>query len=216
MNTELASELAIASYTDMPALLFSLDIQDEYVQVYLDKDTVIINWRGTDSIKDWLRNGDFKQIDTPFGMVHSGFWDAFKAVEDQLKRRLNLYKFCKIEIIGHSGGAACAQIAAAVIPQWGDFPVTIEKLYLFASPKTGDWAFCNTVVRNVRQIYRYEVVSGWPFLKDPIPLMPPGKEYTQPGERIELKVWGNPLDLHNMTTYSEAATAYAKKNGEMP
>jgi predicted lipase len=212
MNTDLAAELAIISYSDLPELLFTLDIENEYVQVFLqNNNTVIINWRGTDEIKDWLRNGDFDLVTTPIGQVHSGFWEAYKAVRPELKKRLESVKFCKIVLIGHSGGAACAQIAAADIPLWDGFTNTIDKLYLFASPKVGDWVFCESVEKNCLQIFRYEVVSGWPFLKDPVPLLPPGKNYRQVGERIELVVWGNPLDLHSMTTYSEAASAYAKK-----
>ena len=119
---------------------------DTQCYIMSDNDNVVIVFRGSESIKDWLTN--FQAVYDPGPMegtkAHEGFQDAlFPAVigitnilDASIKNNNSGDK--KLWITGHSlGGALCSLYAGMLIEN--AYPV--YGIYTFASPRPGDGAF---------------------------------------------------------------------------
>ena len=77
------------------------------------KDAVIVSFRGTEELGDWLANLNLLSTTRPYGTVHRGFLGAFQVVEKKLEALMAPYKGRPVVITGHSLGGALALIAAA-------------------------------------------------------------------------------------------------------
>ncbi len=110
---------------------------------------VILAFRGSTDLRDWIGNFDFPERDGAgvgqVGRVHEGFANAmepsFAAIASAIERfsqgkkeRPALY------VTGHSLGGAMATLAAARLQHTGH---PVRALYTFAAPRSGDTVFAN-------------------------------------------------------------------------
>jgi len=115
--------------------------------------SIIVCYRGTDSIRDWIIDAQIRKTKGPWNSeVHSGFWngfldlwldyplEGFEGIQSYLMRLKSSHKFrnAGVWICGHSLGAALATLQAARMsvmgwPVWG--------VYTFGSPRCGNEIF---------------------------------------------------------------------------
>ena len=137
-------------------------------------DCVIIAFRGTDSIRDWITDADFWR--TQFSIragedmaeVHSGFLAAFDSILPKLTEHLNeiVVGTRTVFITGHSLGGALA-ILCALEMQRRNF--NVAQVYTFGQPRVGNAAFkrlYDAVLgdRTFRVVYQEDIVPRVPHL----------------------------------------------------
>lgn len=147
---------------------------DTQVFCAIDRDVMVISFRGTTTIKDWLTDASMRRTeftlsqknhtgtaflsheDVPtfnYGMVHRGFKNALAAVWDQIRSFLNRYHINqRIFITGHSLGAALGTLLAARLEFYG---YNMCALYTFGSPRVGNRVFARVFNERVRH-YRFQ------------------------------------------------------------
>lgn len=124
---------------------------------------VLVAISGTQSKEDFIIDCKVIQEHENGGMVHSGFWDEYEAIRDQVFDFLNKNKDATVRFTGHSLGAAIATYAT-------EEAVTILKrdvqLLTLGSPRPGDCDFAqgfNEVVKDVmRIVHRFDIVPRIP------------------------------------------------------
>ncbi|MTH45963.1 lipase family protein, partial [Intestinirhabdus alba] len=139
-----------------PARLLIDSTQLFYVE---NADHIIVAWRGTQEVPDWITDGWYSPQPCPAelakaGRIHGGFLEAyqlakerFRDVFDNIKDLLNRGK--KLFICGHSLGGALGLIYAAEMK--GFAPI----LYTYGMPRT----FTADAVGNLYQIIHYRHVN---------------------------------------------------------
>ncbi|NJO14529.1 MAG: DUF2974 domain-containing protein [Thioploca sp.] len=101
------------------------------------KNSVLVAFRGTDSLGDWLSNLDFLGTTPTYGVVHKGFYNSFNEVKQPLEKELKRLSPSSVLLTGHSLGGALATIAAA---EWKNkYPIT--GIYTFGQPAVGKGEF---------------------------------------------------------------------------
>ena len=112
-----------------------------------DGEKMILAFRGSDQIQDWLNNVDIDLVGGPMGgKVHEGFFRMLHCVWRDLQLAIRDLKVeaarqnCSLPlwVTGHSLGAALATVATAGLRE-KDQPV--QGLYTFGSPRVGDRTF---------------------------------------------------------------------------
>ncbi len=123
--------------------------------VACDEKRVILAFRGTQTIEDWLTDIKVRRVAGPFGGVHRGFKQALDAVWDEVISVLSDMESSRkvLWICGHSLGAALATLAAAYL---SDTDNEINGVYTFGSPRVGDRDFVDAYdARLKRQTNRF-------------------------------------------------------------
>ena len=138
--------------------------------------TILICFRGTQGLDDWIANLNIAEQATQFGMVHSGFLEAFLDVRTTLESAIDtlLTAGQKLVLTGHSLGGALSTIAAS---EWRK-RYDIRSVYTFGQPAVGNRSFINGMEFMNNRIFR--VVND----DDIVPRIPPG--YKHVGTRIKL------------------------------
>ncbi|GMF79844.1 unnamed protein product [Aspergillus oryzae] len=150
---------------------------------------LIVSFRGSNSVRNWIKNFQFWKIDEPgprgfwdklFGSdkpqsgndicscgIHSGFyrsWQLLKPdVMDALTRAREAHNDYHVVVTGHSLGAAIATIAGAYLRTM-QIPCDI---YSYGSPRVGDARFAEFV--SAQQGLTARITHGY----DPVPSLPP-------------------------------------------
>lgn len=202
--------------------------QDNQIRGFLATrgDEAIISIKGTDSLKD--AEFDINVIKTEYRgtQVHSGFYDCFKAVWDDVRDFLKPHH-TKVYITGHSLGAAIASIIAVAVTDLGITP----SIATFGSPRVGDdaWvALFNSLIKDsVRVVHEFDIVTripkiGFGHVNKVLHLNDKGRvmgifrssfnffaELCQRGEILIADLDGEALRNHKMTKYLKVVKKYA-------
>ena len=146
-------KMAEAAYEDRP-----LDDRYELFQGAFDGQVILqdsggrvmIAFRGTESVSDWIRNAmryrtGFPHMNMNGGSssVHAGFLSQYSGMRRRVIDYVRASDASKVLITGHSLGGALATLCAADIAhQFAD--KTID-CYAYSSPRVGDRRFVNYV-----------------------------------------------------------------------
>ncbi|KNE66338.1 hypothetical protein AMAG_19389 [Allomyces macrogynus ATCC 38327] len=151
-----------------------------YVAYNAARNSVMVAFRGSSNVANWIDNLEFGKIAYPFTVpatfkskpkVHKGFVDAYNEVRPILLQALatakSRYPTAQITITGHSLGGAIATLAAADIAALGMVAASRVKLTVFNSPRVGTSEFSDLVGSlNLAHVARYveenDIVSHLP------------------------------------------------------
>ena len=137
---------------------------------------LILAFRGTASIRNWITDAEFERVTIISGVdgssskVHKGFNAAWNAVLGKLFHALgdtaNAHACKPMFITGHSLGGALAQMAALALQRNG-FPVA--QIYTFGQPRVGNGDFKRRYEaalgdKTFRVVYEEDIVARVPHL----------------------------------------------------
>ena len=173
LSLSLASRLAYGDTAEVTATaknVWSLGtcefIEADETQCFVatSPDAVLLSFRGTEALGDWLANLNILGTSRPYGKVHRGFLGAFQVVEQQLTSILDRFSGRRVLLTGHSLGGALALVAAA---EWrGKFD--ISWVQTFGQPAVGKKDFQGFMEVNYGDTY-YRFVND----DDIVPMVPP-------------------------------------------
>lgn len=127
---------------------------------------MILAFRGTQSLKDWMTDVDINLVNGPGGKVHDGFLCALNTVWRPLTKLMDATReHRKLWITGHSLGGALATLATAKLRLEKAQPVS--GLYTFGSPRVGNEEFARNFDADFYYQY-YRVVNN----NDVVPRIP--------------------------------------------
>ncbi|XOV78151.1 MAG: lipase family protein [Aestuariibacter sp.] len=139
---------------------------------------IVVAFRGSEqNVKDWLTNLEAvpKTPDIGKGEVHTGFYEQFLRVKQQINKALESgdtiigKSDLPVYYTGHSQGGALAIIAARMLEYerriQGQRPRMGSCVYTFGAPRVADYAFFEHMKTPV-----YRVVNS----SDVVPRVPPG------------------------------------------
>ncbi|KAH6955546.1 hypothetical protein HG530_008693 [Fusarium avenaceum] len=151
-----------------------------YVATDSARKEIVVSFRGSSNIRNWLTNLDFDQDDCSLTSgcgVHSGFQNAWTEISGQataaVAKALKANPSFKVISTGHSLGGAVATLAAANL-RVGGTPVDI---YTYGSPRVGNAQLSAFISNQAGGEYRIT------HAKDPVPRLPPlifGYRHTSP------------------------------------
>ncbi len=75
-------------------------------------DVTVVVFRGTDDLVDWLVNLDIRSSNTPHGLIHTGFYNAYWSLKPKTATILEEKRPKHLWITGHSLGGAIALVCA--------------------------------------------------------------------------------------------------------
>jgi len=138
-------------------------------------DTVLVSFRGTLGVRDWIANMNLVAQATEFGMVHGGFLQGYLDINTALENEVDsVISNRQLVLTGHSLGGALATIAAS---EWRH-TYNIRSIYTFGQPAVGDQEFRESMNQFKARFYR--VVND----DDIVTKMPP--TYRHVGTKISL------------------------------
>ena len=157
------------------ALFFNDASTDTQAGLVWDEDTVILVYRGTESVRDWLTDANFDQvasIEFP-GCTHEGFYRSWASSATFLETVEQLAHTRDLFVTGHSLGAALATLA-----MW-----TLQKLkpvgYTFGQPRIFDFAGAHAFGMELgNRLYRCRNNN------DVVTRVPPGTRFQHVGQLI--------------------------------
>lgn len=177
-----------------------ISADDTYCFVAYSDDTVLVSFRGTVNLGNWLSNMNVFGTTRPYGVVHRGFLGAFQVVDAQLRNALAGLGPRKLLLTGHSLGGALATVAAA---EWqGQFPVS--GVYTYGQPAVGAGEFPAFMARHYAGKF-FRFVNN----NDIVPRVPPG--YRHVGRLFRFGATGkleNTIEATISTLLSEAVPVF--------
>ncbi len=133
----------------------------------------VIVTRGTVGTEEWLNNMNYRLVpfhplNSDYGHVHNGFRDVFKGIRGRYRELVEQFEVgTPLYLVGHSLGAALAQLAALDIATRTPERADQLRVYGYAPPRVGDAAFAEVYNRLVGTSYRIvnvcDVVPYLPF-----------------------------------------------------
>ncbi|KAF4983036.1 hypothetical protein FZEAL_1461 [Fusarium zealandicum] len=151
-----------------------------YVSTDSTRKEIVISFRGSTNIRNWLTNVNFDQVACSLVAgcrVHDGFQDAWAEVASRATAAVtaarNANPSFRVIATGHSLGGAVATLAAANLRAAG-VPIDI---FTFGAPRLGNAALSTFISNQAGGEYR--VTHG----RDPVPRLPPlvfGYRHTSP------------------------------------
>lgn len=130
-----------------------------------NSDEIVVVFRGSQQATDWYgTNFRCAFLDTSYGKVHTGFWDAYMSVQNQIIGLLVKHRapYKALYVTGHSLGAALATVASMdLVP---------DATYTFGSPRVLHRSAAATYKSLEIQTFRV-AIAGDMVTRVPKPLM---------------------------------------------
>lgn len=120
------------------------DIQG-FVGVDRSRDTIVVAFRGSKTLANWIANLKFARVDSPFKEcynchVHKGFLDDYNSIAEDLFKAVNEIRsktgITRVLVTGHSLGAVLALFTAVDLVIHDGFAHPV--LYAFGLPRVGN------------------------------------------------------------------------------
>ncbi|KAJ2227072.1 hypothetical protein IWW45_007183 [Coemansia sp. RSA 485] len=140
-----------------------------------DTQEIIVSWRGSTVLMDWIADFSFAPVMWPpqidGSMVHTGFLKAYNGEAESIKQivgtLVSTYPSYRIILTGHSLGGAQAALAAVDFalsyPEW----TSKMEIYTYGEPRVGNSQFADWFSRLSFPIYRVvnkgDIVAQVPF-----------------------------------------------------
>ncbi|TVY82749.1 Lipase, partial [Lachnellula suecica] len=131
---------------------------------------VVVAFRGTDTLRNWLEDILFLRVACSFGSgctAHAGFLLSWASVQsdvfDGVASAVASNPEYEIIVTGHSLGGAIATLAGASLRDAG----YLCDIYTYGSPRIGNDVFANDVTAQAGSEYRVT------HFDDPVPRLPP-------------------------------------------
>lgn len=190
------AKLAKAAYADDPesstafgetvfetATTFADEDTKTFGFVTANDDHVVIAFRGTQNLQNWLTNIQFGMRKQGGVFVHDGFAAAVDAVWDEMIGILRDKRGSgkAVWVTGHSLGGALANWTAF----WLTGPNAAAAVHTFGQPRVGDLTF-----RNLYDVNHHRFVNN----KDIVPTVPPR---TVPGRLVPPVFYSHVNTLHH-------------------
>jgi len=117
------------------------DSHDTQAFISANDKIIVVAFRGTTSINDWVTDLKVKLVRSAVGCIHCGFNEALDWIWGDLKKSILDFrdKEQSIWITGHSLGGA---LATLTVDRLTEDSVKVNGLYTFGQPKVGDKLFC--------------------------------------------------------------------------
>lgn len=147
---------------------------DTHCLAAIKRDKLILAFRGTNSVKNFMNDIKFIKKAVPYDnpqskiRVHSGFINAYKS--DKIRGRIIKIvgadpQIKRIRVTGHSLGAALATLCAVDLQY--NFPDRDYEVILFGSPRVGNCAFKKSydkrIFKTMRIKNRGDIITELPF-----------------------------------------------------
>lgn len=144
------------------------DNADTQAFMAANREVIILSFRGTESIQDWITDAKVKFVKGPFGRVHRGFSKALEYVWNNIAYTLHKFQDNKqsVWITGHSLGGALATLA---VPKCYERGVKINGLYTFGQPRVGNKTFAGKFDKKYKHL-SFRFVNN----EDIVTRIPPG------------------------------------------
>jgi triacylglycerol lipase len=146
----------------------SLWCEEADTHVHLDRRErdLLVAFRGTADLRNWLTDLDCELIRVGDFRVHRGFYEALQAVELDLDLSLGEGRPRRLWVTGHSLGGALAKLWALWAAGHGH---EVAGVYTFGQPRVGDAAFASYYdsvlkARSFRVVHADDIVPRVPWL----------------------------------------------------
>jgi hypothetical protein len=129
---------------------------DTRVSIYQSETDVVVAFRGTQALRNWLTDLDFRFIESNGCKIHAGFWAALDSVYQRINQTVFApgYKAKRIWLTGHSLGGALAMLYAwRTASDMRDQP--FAGIYTFGQPRVGNGSF--------RDLYSFHALNYCTF-----------------------------------------------------
>ncbi|KAJ2735723.1 hypothetical protein IW152_001361 [Coemansia sp. BCRC 34962] len=146
-----------------------------YIARNPDKKLIIVAFRGTDNILQWVDNTDVWQMQWPAALnnsyVHRGFLRGYLSVQaivlNYVKEIATEYPDYSISLAGHSLGGAKAAICLLDLSLTMPELLPRLRLYTQGQPRVGNRGFANAInalgVLISREVYEYDLIPRLPL-----------------------------------------------------
>jgi len=123
-------------------------------------DTVYFAFRGSSSAADFKDVLNVKPLKTEHGVVHSGFYDQFLSLKDDIleniQEKIEMKTVSKVYLTGHSLGGSVALISAVFLKHMLPHPFKLH-CYSYGSPTTADKTFLTTAYDTCTTMYMFNM-----------------------------------------------------------
>jgi subtilisin family serine protease len=147
-----------------------IEVDETQAFVASKNDSLILSFRGTDSLTDWLADLTLLPSQQPYGTVHLGFVNAYHSLHDQILNALGDFNAGakRLWLTGHSLGGALAAIAVTELHDHA----SIAGCYTFGQPRTGKANFVDAIVQRLPNRF-FRFVNN----DDLVTRLPPGYKH---------------------------------------
>jgi hypothetical protein len=172
-----------------------VEADDTQCFVAASTSAVLVAFRGSESLGDWLGNLNMLRTTRSYGVVHRGFLGAFQVVDARLRAILSDFSGRPVLVTGHSLGGALATVAAA---EWQG-QIDISGIYTYGQPAVGKGSFPAFITQHYAGKF-YRFVND----DDVVPRVPP--TYRHVGRLFHFDAEGE-LQHHTESVAREVAGA---------